>query len=256
MIWLVGQDGMLGTELRQLLTAQGLAWVGSSRDVDVGDDTALDAFAAALPQTPTWIVNCSAYTAVDKAEDEIAACTRVNVTGAENLARLAHRLGAAILHISTDYVFDGKGLVGTDALLRPYIETDPVGPQGVYGRTKVDGEALVRELCPRHLTLRTAWLYGAAGPNFVFTMLRLMKAKDLLGVVADQFGSPTWTRDLATVMAELLSRPVLAANDPAWGTYHVSGEGQCSWFEFAQAILERGRAEGLLDPASPIFSRR
>ncbi len=252
MIWLVGQNGMLGTELCEGLTARGLPWVGSSRDVDVGDASRLEVFAAKLSKPPTWIVNCSAYTFVDKAEDEVEACTRLNVNGAENLARLADRLGAALLHVSTDYVFDGRGVAGPKATLRPYVETDHVGPQGVYGRTKAEGEARITAHCARHIIFRTAWLYGAAGPNFVFTMLRLMKTKQALGVVADQFGSPTWTRDLASVMAEVLAQPAPEANHPTWGVYHVSGEGQSTWFEFASAILKGGQAEGLLDPAKPL----
>jgi dTDP-4-dehydrorhamnose reductase len=242
-IWLVGRGGMLGQELAGLLTQEGLEWTGSGREVDVTDAEALAAFAKSLPNPTSWVINSSAWTAVDQAEAEPEACERLNRDGAKNLAQLASELGAGLIHVSTDYVFDGKGLRGDDGNLRPYFETDAVAPQGVYGKTKAAGEQAVSQNCQKHLIFRTAWLYGAAGGNFVHTMLRLMKAKDSLGIVADQYGSPTWTKDLAKVIVK-----ALRANRPVWGTYHASGEGWCSWYDFAEAILVHGRAIGLLDP--------
>jgi dTDP-4-dehydrorhamnose reductase len=232
MIWLVGKNGMLGTDLGRAFDAAGLGWVGTDREVDFTDASALDAFAEG--RTIDWVVNCAAYTAVDKAEDEPDLCRRLNVDGPANLARWCTAHGAALVHISTDYVFSGTG---TDA----YRESDPVGPTGIYGITKADGEDAVRGSCARHYILRTAWLYGAWGPNFAYTMLRLMNLKDALGVVADQWGAPTWTVDLARVVVELIRR-----GEGPWGTYHASGEGRCSWHQFAEAILVEGKARGFV----------
>jgi len=243
---------MLGTELRLQLGEQGAHWVGTGREVDVGNLPALEAFASANSEPISWIINCSAYTAVDKAEEDEEACWRLNVTGAENLAKLAAEIGATLVHLSTDYVFDGKGIAGTHGNLRPYLETDPTGPQGVYGRTKAEGETRIAESCRNHLILRTAWLYGGTGPSFVHTMLRLMNSKDALGIVADQFGSPTWTGDLAAVILAIIGKSDGPNSRVEFGVYHVSGEGQCSWFDFAAAILSGGTAHGLLDPARKV----
>jgi len=195
----------------------------------------------------TWLVNCSAWTAVDAAESEPDGCYRLNVQGPENLAVLATELGAGVVHVSSDYVFSGVGEPGANGHPRPYQEDDEVDPQGVYGVTKALGEQRIRESCSRHLILRTAWLYGAAGPNFVSTMLEQMKSKDVLGVVADQHGSPTWTLDFSAILLKLLELAELGDHRFEYGTYHVSGEGSATWHEFAQAILTRGCALGLLD---------
>jgi dTDP-4-dehydrorhamnose reductase len=233
MIWLVGDRGMLGTELSLLLGKQGLPFVGSDRDVDILDSGALEAFAAG--RDIHWIVNCAAYTAVDKAEDEAQLCRSLNVDGPVNLARRASALGASIVHISTDYVFPGDGN-------RPYLEDDPVAPTGVYGRTKAEGEAGLMAACPRALVLRTAWLYGRHGPNFVSTMLRLMKEREEIGVVADQLGSPTWAADLARAIVVILLEAF-----PRYGIYHFTNAGEISWYDFALEIHRLGREFGLLE---------
>jgi dTDP-4-dehydrorhamnose reductase len=232
MIWLVGNKGMLGTQLALALEAAGIEYFGSDREVSILDSTAIDAFARG--KALTWIVNCAAYTAVEKAEDEVELCTRLNVEGPEKLAILARSMGARILHISTDYVFDGSGA-------RPYREDDPVAPTGVYGRTKAAGEARVRAACPEHIILRTAWLYGEHGPNFVYTMLRLMRAKERIGVVADQRGSPTWAADLAAAIIKIVAAPA-----PRFGSYHFTDGGETSWHEFALEIYRLGRSTGIL----------
>lgn len=238
MIWLVGCKGMLGTDLGKAFTQAGLDWVGTDREVDFTDPQALEAFGQG--KAIEWVVNCAAYTAVDRAEDEPEFCRKLNVEGPACLARWCQNHQASLVHISTDYVFSGTGN-------QPYTEADPVAPQGVYGQTKADGEEAVRNGCARHYILRTAWLYGASGPNFIYTMLRLMGNKDTLGVVADQWGAPTWTVDLAGVLVALIQR---GGGD--WGTYHTSGEGRCSWHKFAEAILEEGRTQGLLDPSKVV----
>ncbi len=232
MIWLVGDKGMLGSDLARAMESAGIAFAGTDREVSILDPEALSSFASG--KRIDWIVNCAAYTAVDKAEDEEEAARRLNAEGPENLSRLASSIGARILHLSTDYVFDGKAS-------RPYLEEDPVAPASAYGRTKAEGEERVRAACPRHLILRTAWLYGAGGPNFVYTMLRLMRAKERIGVVADQRGAPTWSADLAAAIVR-----ILGAASTRFGTYHFAGGGETSWHEFALEIQALGRAAGLL----------
>lgn len=233
MIWVVGARGMLGTELCRLLETEGLPFVGSDREVDILDPEAIASFASG--KGIGWIVNCAAYTAVDKAEDEEAFCRRLNAEGPGNLAGLASRIGASLLHISTDYVFDGKGT-------RPYREDDPLGPTGVYGRTKAEGEAAVSSACRRSIILRTAWLYGKAGPNFVYTMLRLMRQREAIGVVADQRGSPTWAADLAQAILAMLR-----STSPSYGIFHYTNGGETNWHEFALEIRRLGREAGLLE---------
>jgi len=232
MIWLIGNKGMLGTELSRLLDARGLDWTGTDREVSMLDPAALETFAR--DKNLDWVINCAAYTAVDKAEDEEALALALNAEGPENIARLCTRLGARMLHISTDYVFDGNGK-------RPYPETDPVCPQGAYGRTKAAGETRVLAATPNPVILRTAWLYGEHGPNFVTTMLRLMRAKDEIGVVADQYGTPTWALDLSTAMVDIVTRP-----DFPSGIFHFTNAGQATWHEFALEIRRLALEKGLL----------
>ncbi len=232
MIWVVGSAGMLGQELVAALTQAGREFVGTDREVSILDEAALKAYAEG--RRISWIVNCAAYTAVDRAEDEEAAARALNAEGPENLGRLARRIGARVLHISTDYVFDGSGS-------RPYREDDPVAPLGAYGRTKAEGEARLRAVAPESIIVRTAWLYGRHGPNFVATMLRLMREREELGVVADHVGSPTWARDLAKALVV-----ILGAERAPEGIYHYTNEGVTSWHGFAQAIEAEARARGLL----------
>ena len=232
MIWLIGNKGMLGTELSEALRGADLPFTGTDREVSILDEAALFAYAAG--KDIRWIVNCAAYTAVDKAEDEREICAALNRDGPANIARVAERIGASLLHISTDYVFDGRGE-------RPYAEDDPIGPTGVYGRTKAEGEAAAFGACPRTVVLRTAWLYGKHGPNFVATMLRLMKEKESIGVVADQRGTPTWARDLSAAIVA-----ILRAAAPTYGIFHFTNAGETTWYDFALEIKRLGLATGLL----------
>ncbi|HCM26019.1 MAG TPA: dTDP-4-dehydrorhamnose reductase [Treponema sp.] len=233
MIWLIGNRGMLGTELSEALARSSLPFVGTDREVSILDQEALASFTRG--KDINWIVNCAAYTAVDKAEDEAGLCRALNTDGPANIARLATSIGASLLHISTDYVFDGKGS-------RPYQEDDKTCPTGVYGKTKADGEAAALAACPRTVILRTAWLYGRHGPNFVTTMLRLMKEKDSIGVVADQKGSPTWARDLSHAITAILS-----AEENVYGIFHFTDGGEITWHDFAVEIQRLGRNYGLLE---------
>jgi len=233
-VWLIGSKGMLGTELSLLLEKSGLPFIGTDRDIDITDTMALRQFAG--KQSIGWIINCAAYTAVDKAEDDAENCRRLNTLGAGNTAACAKNIGARLIHISTDYVFDGKAS-------RPYREDDSTNPIGIYGLTKRDGELAVIENNPRTYIIRTAWLYGRYGNNFVHTMLRLMNERDEVKVVDDQRGSPTWAFDLASAVLALIKANDSGKNVP-FGIYHYTNEGDITWFDFAKEILKQGREQG------------
>jgi dTDP-4-dehydrorhamnose reductase len=248
MIWLIGNKGMLGTELSLVLEKQGLAYIGTDREVDITQPCVLASFAdaqAAKGAPVTWIINCAAYTAVDKAEDDTEICRRLNVEGAGNIAECANRIGAGIIHISTDYVFNGRGVKDIAGVIRPYREDDKTDPIGVYGLTKRDGEQAVQKNTSAVYIIRTAWLYGKYGNNFVHTMLRLMKERDVVTVVNDQWGSPTWAFDLAnTITAFIVSTE--GGKTVPFGIYHFSNEGNITWFDFAREIYNVGCNLGLL----------
>lgn len=233
--WLVtGAAGMLGQDLCGVLEAAG-------HEVTRADLPTLDildpARCVAQAAGHDVVVNCAAYTAVDAAETDEARAFAVNAVGAANLARAAHAAGAAMVQVSTDYVVAGSGV-------EPYAADAPVAPASVYGRTKAAGEWAVRAECPRTWVVRTAWLYGAGGKSFPATMRRLAGEREVLGVVADQVGQPTWTVDLAEGILR-----IVAAGAP-FGTWHATSSGQCSWFDLARAVFE----ELGLDPSrvSPI----
>jgi len=231
-VWVAGCRGMLGRGLTEALDAGGFPWLGTDRECDITDSRAVETLMRG--RRPGWIVNAAAYTAVDKAEDEPDLAMRLNALGAENLARAAASGGARLIHLSTDYVFDG-------AASRPYAEEDPVAPLGVYGQTKAEGERRVAAACPGAVILRTAWLYGTHGNNFVHTMLRLMGERERLAVVADQHGTPTGVSSLCRVICELIARFPGAS-----GIYHFTDGGETTWHGFAAAIAEEGARLGLV----------
>jgi dTDP-4-dehydrorhamnose reductase len=238
---------MLGIELSLLLEKNGLPFIGTDREVDITDHAALCDFAKKqgnLGGGFSWVINCAAYTAVDKAEDDIETCRRLNTLGAANIASCAKNINARLIHLSTDYVFDGKGIT-EGANLRFYREDDETAPTGVYGLTKRDGEFQITENNSRSFIIRTAWLYGKHGNNFVHTMLRLMNEKDEIKVVDDQRGSPTWAFDLASVILTLIKTVDSGKNVP-FGIYHFTNEGNITWFEFAKEIYRQGRELGLI----------
>jgi dTDP-4-dehydrorhamnose reductase len=186
------------------------------------------------------IVNAAAYTAVDNAESDAEKCRAVNVNGPENLAEAAKEFGARLIHVSTDFVFDGEGST-------PYKTNDPTNPLSVYGQTKRDGELAVLKTLPESgVVLRTAWLYSKTGSNFVKTMLKLMQERDELSVVSDQVGTPTWANSLARAVWAFADTPRLS------GVFHWTDSGQASWHDFALAIQQEARALGLLDKMIPI----
>lgn len=226
MRWLiVGSAGMLGTDLLEILDRPGHTVVGV--DLPVIDITSPTSIEATLDEhRPDVVINAAAYTAVDRAETDEAIALRVNGDGPANLARaIADRDDIRLVHLSTDYVFPGDAT-------EPYAEDAPTGPRSAYGRTKLVGEQAVRLHLPdRGIVVRTAWLYGEHGPNFVSTMLRLEREKDTLDVVDDQRGQPTWTRDLADFIARLLNA------DPPAGIYHGTSSGDTTWFGLAREVF-------------------
>lgn len=228
-VWLVtGAAGMLGQDLMATLADEGVTAVAANRTVlDIADPARVrDAFTA---HRPAVVVNCAAWTAVDDAEHQEDAALRVNGTGPAVLAEACRVHGTVLLHVSTDYVFAGDAG-------RPYGEDAPTGPRSAYGRTKLAGERAVLETLPdTGYVVRTAWLYGAGGGNFVRTMIRLEGVKDTLDVVDDQRGQPTWTVDLAGRLVRL-GRAALAGTAPA-GVYHGTSGGDTTWFGFTREIF-------------------
>ena len=238
MIWLTGRDGMVGREVASELRRAGLDYIASGQEVDITDADAVSRFGR--DAHPDWIVNCAAYTAVDRAEQEEAAAFAVNATGVAHLAAAAREHGAAVLHISTDYVFSGHGD-------EPYHEDSAVAPTGVYGRSKARGEELLREAVGRWVIVRTSWLYGHGGPNFVATMLRQFREQDEVTVVSDQYGSPTSARDLAGALVRILK--FFAGGSMSgrpYGIYHFVNSGVTTWYDFAREIRRRARELGLI----------
>ena len=222
---ITGANGQLGRELR-LLLADDDRFAPVCTDVEELDITqagAVDDFVSS--QRPDYIVNCAAYTAVDRSEDDEATAARLNTDAVSNLASAAARIGARMIHISTDYVFDGQSC-------RPYRENDATRPTSVYGRTKLGGElALLTALPGKAVVLRTAWLYSPHGKNFVKTMLSLGRERDQLQVVVDQVGNPTSATDLAQAVVT-----VITAQQWQPGIYHFANEGAVSWYDFTKAI--------------------
>lgn len=224
-ILVTGCNGQLGKELRRLLEAEmpGKTVFSDIDTLDITDAAATAAFVSAGGFT--HIVNCAAYTSVDRAEEDTLMCTRINADAVMNIAKAAESIGAKVIHISTDYVFDGHSW-------RPYREGDTVNPRSCYGSTKRKGETLLLSLCPDAVIVRTSWLYSALGANnFVKTMIRLGNEKQQIKVVYDQIGTPTCATDLARMIFTILT-------SPKWlpGVYHYSNEGVCSWYDFAKAV--------------------
>jgi len=234
-ILLTGGSGQLGRDLAPLLEMAGHEVTSpASKELNIADAGSVASFVSDL--RPEVIINSAAYTKVDLAETEATKAEEVNVVGPENLARAAVECGAALVHVSTDFVFDGEKP-------RPYIEQDATAPLGVYGRTKLAGEGAIRRSLERHVIVRTSWLYGSGGSgNFVKTILRLAAEREHLKVVYDQVGSPTWTTDLARAVVSVVGS--VGNKDECWGLYHYSNEGVASWYDFAVAIVEDAAKAG------------
>lgn len=235
-IVVIGNAGQLSFELVRILGEDTICL--GPEDTDITNESVLSETLSKL--APSVIINAAAYTAVDKAEEDFDLCHAINATAVENLAKYCKQSGAFLVHVSTDYVFNGhKG--------SPYLTDDTIEPQGVYGKTKADGEKALLELLPNASCLiRTAWVYSSHGNNFVKTMLRLMVDKPQLSVIDDQIGTPTWAKGLAEVC-------VSAAQNKTQGVYHWTDEGVASWYDFALAIQELGIEKGLLSSAIPVL---
>lgn len=231
MILITGGNGQLGTELRHLLDEQGTKYVSTdSKELDITNAEKTMAYITTLK--PTVIYHCAAYTAVDKAEDEGKELDeKINVEGTRNVAIAAKAVDATLVYISTDYVFDGTK---KDEM---YKTDDQTNPQNEYGRTKLLGEQIVQEIMGKYYIIRTSWVFGQYGHNFVFTMQKLAETRDQLTVVDDQFGRPTWTRTLAEFMVFVIKEKV------SYGIYHLSNDNSCNWYEFAKEILKDTEVE-------------
>ena len=222
-ILVTGVKGQLGYDVMKELNKRNIECLGVDiEDFDITDKGATTAFIKNYH--PDCVIHCSAYTAVDKAEDNLDLCSKVNGEGPRNIARACKEIDAKMVYISTDYVFPG---IGEHA----YEVDDPTGPLGAYGQTKLDGELAVKELLTKYFIVRISWVFGKNGNNFIKTMLRLGKERNEVSVVCDQIGSPTYTADLAPLLCDMVATE-------KYGTYHATNEGFCSWAEFTQEIFK------------------
>ena len=233
MILVTGVNGQLGYDVVKILKEKNIECVGIGREeLDITDSEAVHEYIVGL--RPDCVIHCAAYTAVDKAEDEVDVCRKVNVYGTESIAKACKEIDAKMIYISTDYVFDGTG--------DQTFEVDGnINPHSVYGQSKYEGELKVKEYLNKYFIVRISWVFGVNGNNFVKTMIRLGKEKECLNVVYDQIGSPTYTADLAVVLADM-------ALSNKYGIYHVTNEGFCSWAEFASEIMKEAGLKCRINP--------
>ena len=235
-VLVTGAKGQLGRDLMNELERQGLEGIGV--DVEEMDITDPEKCRSVIGQARAdAVIHCAAYTAVDAADDQAELCRRINGEGTRNVAEACRDAGVKLMYISTDYVFDGQGT-------RPWEPDDERAPLNVYGQTKYEGELAIEELLDRYYIIRIAWVFGAAGKNFIKTMLRLGKEKGAVSVVDDQVGSPTYTYDLARLLVDMVQTE-------HYGRYHATNEGECSWYEFACEIF---RQAGLKVQVTPVSS--
>jgi dTDP-4-dehydrorhamnose reductase len=240
-VLVTGSKGQLGSEINAI-SGKFPQISFSFTDVQELDITNASEVADFLKNfQPKFLINCAAYTAVDKAETDFETATLINSTAVGILAEQSAKVGCKIIHVSTDYVFDGKGP-------RPYREEDSVDPQSVYGKTKLQGELFCQEYNPNHIIIRTSWLYSAFGNNFVKTMLRLGNERPELGVIVDQIGTPTNAADLALAILTIISRVESGEKSFVAGIYHYSNEGVASWYDFTKAIFEITGIDCLVKP--------
>lgn len=233
MVWIPGGNGMLGRHIAEKCDAAGIDYVATDLDVDITDRRAVSEFLR--NGSFRWIVICSAYTAVDMAEDERDKAFAVNAAGVKNIAEACKGSGIKIIHFSTDYIFPGNRPGG-------YSEDDETGPASVYGESKLEGEKNLTSVYDKYFIFRISWLYGPYGKNFVHTMLSLFGQRDELNVVNDQSGSPTYTGELGGFIVMLLQ-----SDSVRFGVYHFSGEGMINWYEFASEIYRLALKYGLTE---------
>ncbi len=234
-VLVTGAKGQLGRDLMNELKRQGLEGIGV--DVEEMDITDPEKCRSVIGQAGAdAVIHCAAYTAVDAAEDQAELCRKINGEGTRNVAEACRDAGVKLMYISTDYVFDGEGT-------RPWEPDDERAPLNVYGQTKYEGELAIEELLDRYYIIRIAWVFGAAGKNFIKTMLRLGREKGAVSVVNDQVGSPTYTYDLARLLVDMVQTE-------HYGRYHATNEGECSWYEFACEIFRQAGLEVQVTPVS------
>ena len=226
-----GASGQLGQCLKQVAAEMDITDIAFPNETEgnILDPEALQALFA--KHQPKYAINCAAYTAVDKAEDELDLARKINKTGVENIAALCRHFDAALVQISTDFVFEGNSP-------HPLVETDPTNPISVYGLTKLEGEQIIADYTEKYFILRTSWLYSEHGNNFVKTMLKLGHDRDELKIIADQIGSPTYAIDLASAVLQIIE-----SGSEAYGVYHYSNEGVTSWYDFAQGIFDISKTD-------------
>ena len=231
-ILITGVNGQLGSELRGLSLDYNYNYYFTTKDeLDITNIDEIEEFVQS--HSISHIINCGAYTAVDKAEDEIELANKINHLGVKYLAQISQKYNISLIHISTDYVFDGKNY-------RPYIEDDKTNPNSIYGKTKLDGENAIIDINPLNsIIIRTSWVYSSYGNNFVKTMLKLGRERDSLNVIFDQVGTPTYARDLAKAILEIL--PQIQNNKVE--IYHYSNEGVLSWYDFAKEIMKMAKID-------------
>ena len=244
-VLVTGVGGQLGYDVVKVLKERNIDYIGADlKEFDITDYAAAHRFITEYG--PDAIIHCSAYTAVDRAEDELELCRRVNALGTENIAKICKEIDAKMIYISTDYVFPGTG--------EDFYEVDsPTGPQNVYGQTKLEGELAVKNFLKKYFVVRISWVFGINGNNFIKTMLKLGKERSELNIVADQIGSPTYTADLAPLLCDMVVTD-------KYGTYHATNEGICSWAEFAQEIFKLAgmavKINGILTSEYPTKAQR
>ena len=239
-ILITGSNGQLGNEIRVISEnyLQHQFFFTDVAELDITDLSAIENFVSENKMEA--IINCAAYTAVDKAEDDVDLCYKINCDAVKNLGEIARKFGLKMIHVSTDYVFDGNSNI-------PYTEDMSVNPTTVYGKSKLEGDTELMQICPDAIIIRTSWLYSSFGNNFVKTMLRLGREKDHLNVIFDQIGTPTYAADLADTILKIIASGNLVA-----GIYHFSDEGVCSWYDFTRSIH---RLAGIKCNVHPIESK-
>jgi len=240
-ILVTGSNGQLGSEIKELSSEYKHNFFFSDRsELDISDKKALEDYLSR--NDINIIINCAAYTAVDKAESDAINADKINHLAVKYLAQLAKERNIQLIHISTDYVFDGKNY-------KPYNEDDITNPNGVYGQTKLDGEKAIQDINPKNsIIIRTSWVYSSYGANFVKTMLRLGKEKDSLGVIYDQVGTPTYARDLAKTILDIIPN----INNETVAIYNYSNEGVLSWYDFAKEIMRMAKLDCKVNPIETV----
>ncbi len=236
-ILVTGCNGQVGFLLKRMLINKVELLALTRQELDITNELLVNQTISNFK--PSIVINAAAYTAVDKAESEEKLAYAINRDGPEYLAKAANKVNASLIHISTDYVFEGNK-AGV------YSESDQVNPQGIYGKSKLAGEIAVSDYCKRHIILRTAWVFGEHGNNFVKTMLRLSKERDKLSIVSDQFGGPTYAGDIAKAIINIANK-IDMGKQIKWGVYHYSGMPQVSWYEFAENIFTKAKQKNILE---------